>query len=253
MIDLQTILGSKVNTAFRVNGLWVPASSLSSTMPSYCDPAVFYYDGYTPQNFFISGTAFRLSFQGKKVAVCTAHQMELLEADPNQFAVFTESGKKMVTSSQMIVACDQSIDLRLFDFSEPSKKGMLDDVVWWKAKREELHDPVPAAVKVFCVGYPGDRNLIDYEQNFFKRQPTAVWGEMCTPGMSDRLAFKVSGSIVDDPDGMSGSPVFGITVDELQPKCFWAGIVANASSSVFNFVPASQVGAMINHLTSKQA
>jgi len=251
-VDLGTIIGSKLATSFRIGDLYVTANSVSTAVTNFTDPAIFHSDFGTLENFFLSGSSFRFKYQERYFAVITGHQMSIREAEADQFAITSQDSKTMTTSQSMVFAYNDDLDARLFEFTAPFLAGALGSKLWWPAKEEELFSPTPAAKKVFCVGYPGEANFIEYseleeELSEFRARPYCVWGEMIEPAMKNRLSFAPTDTSVRSPSGMSGAPVFGIDIVNTEPKCFWAGILANGSMNTFNFIPARQIGQMLEH------
>ncbi|MEM1237282.1 MAG: hypothetical protein AAGI10_09950 [Pseudomonadota bacterium] len=255
MIDRKTILGSRVATSFSVNGLWVPANSLTESLVAYIDPALFLTEYEDLESFFISASSFRFTINDRYFAACSSHQLSILEARYDQFAIFTnangkgETKQRLITSHRAVFDTVGDLDLVVFEFTEPVKAKAMQDVRWWHAKPEELASPVLSALRVFSVGYPGSANRIDYDKNEFKRSPSCVHGEMCEPHMEGCHSFRVTSTSLTDLAGMSGSPVFGIRREDNEPVVFFAGILTNASSSVCNFVVATQVGVAVDAAT----
>lgn len=244
MLDFETIIASRTKTAFTIGELIVPANSLSAALVAYVDPAIFHYHSEQPENFFLSGTCFKFRFSERYFAVLSLHQLSNLEVDGDQFALMTRDKKRMVTAEKMTFSDGADFDLLLFEFSEPVKSGSLDQN-WWAAQQRELFEPTPAALRTCCIGYPGERNFIDYDRSAYASKPMAIWGNMHEPAMNDRLSFRPLPIDLESPAGMSGSPVFGIRINQDKPECFWAGILTNASAEIFNFIPAARIGEML--------
>jgi len=52
-------------------------------------------------------------------------------------------------------------------------------------------------------------------------------------------------SIEFDPEGMSGSPVFGMRIDNLTPEVFLAGMLTNYSRNLFHFMSRVQLSYLL--------
>jgi len=243
--DISTIIGSRLATSFKIGDFYVTANGLAESLVAYCDPALFHYQDWPPQNFFLSGSSFRFSYRGRFYAIITAHHMDVHNVDASQFAILNQNSQHMTSSSGMVFADDEDFDLRLFDFTDPFNKGSIGTKNFWRATHDELFQPTPSALRVFCVGYPGEANFINFETNEFSARPFCVWGEMIEPKMRNRLSFIPTKTSLGNVAGLSGSPVFGIRLVETEPVCFWAGIVTNASLNAFNFIPSARIGKMI--------
>ncbi|KIT17222.1 hypothetical protein jaqu_09530 [Jannaschia aquimarina] len=243
---MDSFTASRLMTSFSVNGLFIPANSLSTAVVSYTDPALFACEDFGAGNFFISGSHFRFCIRDRYFAVCTAHQMVNSQASPEQFCIVDGSTRKMLSSHSMLFSQEDELDVRVFEFTDIVKTDSLPRVRWWRCMSEETAYPVQGASKVLSVGYPGERNFVRYtDPPHLPRTPVAVWGEMCEPRLSGRLAFSAKGMIDRDPAGRSGSPVFGIRVEDGKPICRWVGVIANANHRLYHFIQSHTITSMI--------
>jgi len=129
----------------------------------------------------------------------------------------------------------------LFEFTDVVNSGKLKKSDWYELRHDISSGIIPSAAMVCAIGYPGFRNSIDYEAKNYAKSPNVVWGKETRPRMQGRLSLVPDPEISFDPAGMSGGPVFGFRLESHSPEVFLAGIIANASNAVFNFMPLTRI------------
>ncbi|MEQ9243643.1 hypothetical protein [Roseovarius indicus] len=250
MNELRTIIGSRVLTSLRINGVYVPANSLTSVLQSYTAPALFHSDGFGKYHLSKSGSLFKVKTQGRYFCLVSAHQVLAPSAgyDHEQLCLHNPTSGKVVTSHRVIFPNDDpgfGYDVLLYEFTECVEAKKLYATDWFKIGRKQFSEAVPKPSKAVSIGYPSFRNTFDYEESKYAIGPNAVWGEEVEPKVNGRLAFAPMPEISFDPSGMSGAPVFGIYLNELEPALFFAGLLTNASPKVFNFISRTRLAHVI--------
>ena len=252
-MDLSTIIGSAALTAIDVNGLFVRANSIGRHLEPYCDPALFCSREINDYNPTKSGSSVRAKIFDRYFCICTHHQLSKHRYEFDQFCLSNSEAKKLTTSECAFFFHDnveQDYDFLMFEFTAPVRKGLLPRHHWYDITKDLERSLTPKPCLVLSIGFPGHLNSIDYDQMSYSSQAYAVYGSEANSSIKGRLAFKPDPEVSFDPAGMSGGPVFGISINGTTLKLFLAGIVSNATRSKFNFVPLSHLSrAIIESLT----
>lgn len=256
MSSLRTILGSRIATSAEVNGLIVPANSLTQHLTSYSEPAVFAAEGCGIYNMGLGGSMAKVKIGQRYFTILSQHQFEKGSFDFEQICLFNYETNKMATAEKAIFPIHAkndtgSIDCVLCEFTEPVLQGNISQNGWYEVGYDLSFEATRSAICVFAVGYPGYRNEIDYDNLNYAIGPNAVIGKETLPFLSDRLSFKPINSLGYDPKGMSGSPVFGIHLSNSYLKVFLAGIVTEASKDQFHFLPLNRLQSFFDRALSR--
>ena len=249
-MDINTILGSTTATAINVNGLYVRAREIGSVLQLYCDPALFHTAGTEPYTLSKSGSAFRVKFGDRYFCITTWHQLKNHGYRFEQLCVPNNELKKVVTSEGASFFrgednTELEYDFLMFEFTTPVHQGLLSRQGWYNIESDLQRRKTPKPNLTIAIGYPGCMNEIDYDRMAYNTRPYAIYGREARSSITGRLALEPHPKILFDPAGMSGGPVFGISVSELGPSLFFAGIISEATSSKFNFVPFSRLSRAI--------
>ena len=110
-----------------------------------------------------------------------------------------------------------------------------------------------AGVVLWIIGYPAERNAIDYEQGKIKNSRIVIRAIYQGASVSEHCHIaKVSSSIhLESYDGLSGSPVFYLqSVMHNGQECLFPRVVGmllrgTASSEIVHFVSAKVIGELI--------
>ena len=248
--DLQTILGSKIGTSVDVNGFFVPANSLANHLRRFSEPALFNTEEAGAYSLTKSGSLARIKFRKQYFALTSRHQVIGPHYKFDQLCMVAHDERTLFTSHSVVFPegdedQQDDFDVLLFEFTELVTSGRLPASGWYDVS-DDFHRKGPRQPgRVCCIGYPGYRNTINYDEMGYPRAPDAVWGVEVDPVLSGRLSFEPQPKIAFDPAGMSGAPVFGLSIDNDTPKTFFAGILTNASSVKFNFISFSRIKTML--------
>ncbi|MGY3439402.1 MULTISPECIES: hypothetical protein [unclassified Marinovum] len=245
--DLSTIIGTKVATSIEINGLWIPANSIASVLGRFVEPATFISPEFSPYDLSISGSFTKVKMNNRFFGLATEHQRGDLQRQYSyeQLGLLNLTTQTLTTSHFVFYGKSEAWDCTIYEFTDGVRSGSLSATGWYNVS-QDLGATIRAE-KALAIGFPGDRNSIDYLQSRYRAQPMAVWADPSEPSMKDRLSMVPNPEIDFEPSGMSGGGVFGISLASGQPKIFLAGLLANASTRVFNFIPVSTIARLRTH------
>lgn len=242
---MQTILGRKITTSVVDNSLVVPATSLGPHLRRYTFPAIFQSELNGETILTKGGSLAKVKADGRFFAITAYHvisennykltQLCLPQLRPNYFV--TSHAVRLPASKE---ALDQ-FDFVCFEFTEPVNEGLLDASDWFDATYDLNRTTDVEAVMVGCIGYPSHRNSIQYEERTYAVAPDLVWGDQKSSSIADRRSFSPVSPIDYEPSGMSGAPVFGLELRGRHLHLALAGILTNASSVTFNYLPIKSI------------
>ncbi|MFK7940142.1 MAG: hypothetical protein AB8B82_12230 [Roseovarius sp.] len=245
MIDLATILGSRINTSALINDLYIPANSIAERLQSFSEPALFHTNGMGQYHLSKSGSLTKIKAANRYFALITQHQLKAADYEYEQLCIFGSSPGRLVTSQSAIFSTDEAeqtdFDCVIFEFTEGVQSGLIDSGGWYNLGLELSDEYTPKPLIVCAIGYPGYRNNFDYENYVYPVSPNAIWGNECNTKVHARLAFEPHSPVDYDPIGMSGCPVFGIKLAENSVEVFLAGILTNASNKILHFLPRKRI------------
>ena len=252
MIDVETLWGRKINTAARVNSLYVPADSLNFRLLHFTDPGLFFHEEHSDYGLSKSGSFTKVRIGDRFFVMATSHQ---LETDPIPYDFInvvlhdTEGGHLTTSSSAtyQVVGTGERLDIIIFDFTEPVENGSLSSHHWYDLSQEIIEGKDPDFLAAFCFGYPSDTNTIDYETLSYRSSGLVVFGEPTTSSLANRMAIHPKHGVDRPMAGMSGGPVFGVQLNDFSANVVFAGIITNASSKKVNFLPISSISKFLIH------
>lgn len=256
MREKDTIFGSRPAAATRLNGLLVPNHLLSNNLQRYVDPALFYTEGIEPFSMTLSGSISRIKYADRYFAAITCHQLDLYAYHYRQLVLANRDRGVLITSHAASFPNpigDQRaiVDCILFEYTRVVDEGALSPSIWYDVSNDLFEASSEDAGTLCALGYPGHRNAIDYDSMTYKAGPNCVWGYSVPPTVSDRFSFIPRPAIKYSPDGMSGGPVFKLVDRAEGPEVRFAGILANASRHMFNYVPTSALNSLITQLKNE--
>jgi hypothetical protein len=250
--ELDTILGSRLNTSIKVNELFIPANSVAQHLRTFAEPAIFHSDVEEPYDMSKSGSLTKLKINGRFFVLTTLHQLKsghhlnFGSYNYDQLCIHNHETKHWLTSNRIIFPEGsednlEDFDCLLFEFTKAVEEYALQSSSWYNIDIDIKRDFTPKPMLVCCIGYPGFRNCIDYDNSTYAAAPNAIWGKEVKPSIRGRLAFKPINVESFDPAGMSGGPVFGIATEHDQLVTNFSGILTNASNFQFNFISFQRI------------
>ena len=252
----QTFFETKLATSFKIGELFVTANSLPHFLSTYTQPALFYAHALEKElehyRLSMGGTAFKVKFRGRYFCLVSAHQIRSPNSlyDYDELCIHSGATKKLFTSHRAIFSENDeglSFDAILYEFTDLVKDKQLTSYGWYPLSEKETNSINPKPLKCFSVDFPGHHNFIDYSKLHYSFQPYCAWGEEVESQIEGRLAFSTKPKLSFDPKGMSGSPVFGVEIDQLNPSVFFAGLLTNASREIFHFLPRKRLGLLFRY------
>lgn len=246
MNDLATIIGSKVRTAIDVNGLLIPANSFSAHLRQFSAPAVFASEGFEPFTMSLGGSMTKVRVGQRYFSILTRHQLDQGKFDFSQVSILSDETQHMVTTEKVVFQefrNEEGMDLDCIacEFTTPIREGVISCRGWYKIDTEVERERTPKPSLVCAIGYPGYRNHINFETMHYGISPNAILGREAEPSLKGRLSFKPINALEYDPRGLSGAPVFGVSLEALEPTAFLAGIVSEASRQQIHFVSLREI------------
>jgi hypothetical protein len=246
----------KLATSVKIGDLFVTANSIAPALSNYTQPALFYAhaqaDHLGPYGLSIGGTAFKIRYRNRYFCLVSAHQLKSPNAlyEHEELCIHSGANNRLLTSHKAIFAADDdelSFDAILYEFTDVVIDERLPSSGWYPINEKEITAGNPKPIRAFAVGFPGIYNSIDYSAQSYSFTPYCVWGDETAPMVPERLAFSPNPQVDFDPSGMSGSPVFGLDIDDLIPRVFFAGLLTNASKQIFHFMPRKRLGALFRY------
>jgi hypothetical protein len=250
-VELNTIIGSRVDTSVDFNGLVVPANSVAHHIMSYTSPALFYTENNDPYSITKSGSLSKVRYKDRYFALATHHQVQGESYAFGQLCIHNIERKIFNTSNCVFFpdgdsSSKEEFDCLLFEFTEAVNGKGLSRIGWYDIENDLKRHKIPDSLAFCCIGYPGFRNIIDYEQESYIVAPNAVFGRESKPALRERLSFKPINEISYDPIGMSGGPVFGLTLENGTVAANFSGVLTNASRTCFNFISLQRIKSLFS-------
>lgn len=250
-MELNTIIGSRVDTSVDFNGLIVPANSVAHHIMSYTSPALFYTENNDPYSITKSGSLSRVRYKDRYFALATHHQVRGENYEFDQLCIHNIERKTFNTSNRAFFpegdsSSKEDFDCLLFEFTDAVSGKGLSQVGWYDIENDLRRHMTPKSLVCCCIGYPGFRNRIDYDQAAYIVAPNAVFGRESSPALQGRLSFKPINEISYDPVGMSGGPVFGLSVESGKVVANLSGVLTNASRTCFNFISLQRIKSLFS-------
>lgn len=219
-------------TATDVNGVLVPATSVSSTLANYVTNLVVYNEHPT-YLLSLCGSATPLRFEDRYFLACCAHQLKGNEYD--RVALLKDDGSVLVTSAGVRhfiqpTESDYS-DLVIFDFSEPCHDHPDLRRRFFPLKEVPPFAPHTDTLFVQVAGYPStvQNYNVDEEKKELGLKKYKVLCELDSqPADEALLRLKSLAPLSLNPDGMSGGSAFTVQLVNGRPKAYFAGMTTRA-------------------------
>jgi len=238
---MDTLIARKLGTSVSDNGLLIPVDSLGRHLRRYTFPAIFHTDLDGEMILTKGGSLAKVKTNGRFFGITAYHVISENNYELTQLCLPQIRPMHFVTSHAarfpISGAAKDQFDFICFEFTEPVKEGLLDKNDWYDATYDLSRSNDVEAILVACLGYPSHRNSIQYDEKTYPVAPNLVWGDQIDSRISDRRSFAPINPIGYEPSGMSGAPVFGLELRGQNLHLALAGILTNASSTTFNYLP----------------
>ena len=272
---VPSFLTAKLKTSVLMNGVLVPFNRSLDNLQRFCRP-VFMRNDDPMFDISVHGSSFLMRHRGRNLMVCSRHQLENADRQPDELMVIVGEGEdqrgvtpSMVGRVGLDGPGDPDVgDILFAEFTSPFYGVDLSASFYdldLHATPDLRQVPSDRVTLVFTVGYP--RRFVDYDTDYTDDyEPTDVrvvsrWVKvyleqaeplpMDKPGLIPLQVHSRYDVRIGDPDGFSGSPVFFLYQDAgRQSRLGFAGMVTFASElGRFNMVEATHIRAACDMLT----
>ena len=252
MNDDLTIFGLALSSSVSLRGIFIPRPSIAGVLEKYADPALFFTTDFPDFPLTKGGSLTRVKYKERYFAITTCHQFDRHSYDYKQLILIgTKVGDGVTShnSTSPSASGDQRdvIDCVILEFTASVEDGKVEKNRFLEIPLIEKWRFTEDYFCCFCIGYPSHRNNLD--ERHYSMAANAVWGEPCEPLIHRRISFRPFKSLEYEPDGMSGGPVFSLSDDMGRHVVELAGILTNASSRAFNFLPMSEIYPLLEYAT----
>lgn len=241
----KTLLERKIGTSVSDNGLIVPIDSLGEHIRRYSFPAIFHSSIQDEAILTKGGSLAKVRTDNRYFAITAYHVISNNNYDLTQLCLPEITPGRFVSSHAARFpasrAAEDDYDFVTFEFTDPVNEGLLSRSDWFDVTYDLNRSADFDAMLMVCLGYPSHRNFIQYDEKLYPVTPNAVWGEQIEPMIHHRRSFAPINPVAYDPIGMSGAPVFGLELREAHLHLALTGILTNASSRTFNYLPISSI------------
>ncbi|MEO1182326.1 MAG: hypothetical protein AAFX51_16100, partial [Cyanobacteria bacterium J06636_28] len=253
VIDLKTVIGSRVGTSIQVGRLIIPAASQADYWSRFAEPCLLYNEGFEPYELSISGSLTLVKIHDRYFAISTQHQLAIQSYNYDQVSLTDKTSQTMTTSHAAFFPEDKNreLDCLIYEFTDVRNEGKLPEHSWFDLTSQFNNRSRIKVMSVYAIGYPGYRNHIDYCKSHYGISPNGIYGEPSDTSISGRHAFKPKHSLDYEPSGMSGGPVFGLSLTPNGVIGFFAGIITDATKSQFHYLGFSRIFLLFDHLLSR--
>jgi len=271
MINIDPITRAKMALSIELNGIHLPVPAIPENIQRFCRPLAFYNEGYDHELSF-SGSSLLVRHHGRNLLLCSRHQLTNAGRRPDEIVIVLdgESGRRVgLNPNEVIQAVMDPV-------SDPALADLADIMLAEYSSNQPGRDLAPHFLKldlaatpdlrsapsemidaIFTIGYPtGDTSYnshFDEEWNvigvdivsrwrklYFRQAPATAWD---TPGLIPLDPAKDDDLALEDPDGISGAPVFFVYgIKAGQPALGFAGIIIRANrQGRANMLEAAQI------------
>lgn len=246
MREIPTFLQSRLETSVRIGPLYYPANAVAEYLRNFCAPCLFHSEYSRPFHLSKGGSVSFLKYRNRFFAMTSLHQFSKARFDYSQLVIGNPARRTLVTPEAAVfpmgsVQHQEDFDCVRLEFSAPVANNLLSEHLWFDLSSSAVTEPQVDPVICFCIGYPGYRNFIDYDQMSYAVAPNAVWGEAKPSALKGRKAFIPIGKLDYEPEGMSGAPVFRIDLEGTSLCLNFAGVLTEATSSMFNYISIDRI------------
>ena len=252
-MDLETVIGSVVNTSVRVGALYVPARNIAASLHRFVDPALIHANMEYPFEFTKSGSATKVKYKDRFFALLTEHQFSNQSYNPSDFLILNPGTRLLCTASAYYFQTrsdDKAIDqdLLIFDFTECVEAGDLPKYFWYNICEDSAAHKKFMPNKLICIGYPGAVNNIDFDAPRYDAKAVSIHGNPTRSSVRQRVSFVPDSVPSFEPKGMSGGGVFALSVQNREAVIYFAGMLTNATEHMFNFLSVTRICAALDRV-----
>ena len=251
--DLDTIMGRSTWTSVKVQGVFVPASSLQSRLHRFSRNLAVYTHvaGYEVQ---LIGSATGLRYGTHNFFVATAHQVEGRPFEDIGIMVPGEKGSFITSAGLMrLVPPDlqqdtDAYDLVVLDYTPQSVESPQLDQMFFRLNKETMLDDDDDVIACLAYGCP----FIDQKYHIVddNKLGTVTRSLTCKPSSQPLdLALAQCRTLQPmnfDPNGLSGGPVFASVLQGSEIVVKFAGVINRAGAGKIHYIKARVVAQLLN-------
>jgi hypothetical protein len=257
--ELETLVGQKVWTSVRVQGLFVPANALHSRLHAFGQNLVLFthVEDYEVQ---LIGSAAGLDYRGAKFLVCTAHQIK--DRPHNEIGIISQLRNSYISSAGYTKFSDTGAhresddkDLCAFDFTLQTTENKELVHRFFQLSSSDFMSEDDDVIAYLAYGCPfADQKYDIVDENHVglvirsmtcepQKQPSDPAIGLC------RLLSPTS----FEANGLSGGPVFATVLQGHDVVLKFAGIINRAGNSQIYFIKAKEIKNLLDLAADKQA
>jgi len=258
MTSIDPFTESHAILSIAVNGLLLKAPDVPGSLLRFVRPLAFYNEGHSNELSF-SGTSLRVRVRGRNLLLSSRHQLTNAGRRPEDIVIVLD-----VEDSRRVAVNPNEVSQAVLDAaSDPGHSDLADMLLAEYAPRSTGRDlrphfldldllsipdlrqtPAASLDVIFTLGFPTSDT--DYDTSFdddynvtgidivsrwwklyFRQDQPTEWDK---PGLVPLEPARSEDQIPDDPDGMSGAPVFFISgMKQREPKLGFGGIILRAN------------------------
>lgn len=235
----RNLLDRLVGTSVRLNGLILPASTLTSTLSRFVDN-LFVWNDHDIYKVSLIGSAVPIKFAERYFLLCTNHQIR--DSKLENVSLLGRDGRNIITSSGVRRFDDETnphyLDLAAFEFTEPCKAHP--DLKERFFDLREIPPDVPSADIVFAVvaGFPSKDQKYELEEGNHIGKLKRIVVCHLEPSTFDPalLCLRADEPLDLNPDGMSGGSAFVVQIAGGEFRAYFAGLVVTGGIDRFHII-----------------
>ena len=258
MTQIDPFTRAKITLSIEVNGIHLPVPAVPGSLQRFCRPLAFYNKGYD-QELSFSGSCLLVRHNGHNLLLCSRHQLTNARRRPDEIVIVLdgEGGRRVgmnpneVSQAVLHPSSDPAFadlaDIMLAEYSpnQPDRDLAPHFLPLDLAATPDLQSaPSDSVDAIFTIGYPTSDtsyetrfdeewtvvgvDIISHWWKLYLRQvaPSAWDG----PGLIPLVPAREDNPVLEDPDGISGAPVFFIYgMKAHKPGLGFAGIIIRAN------------------------
>lgn len=240
-MDDMDFFGQMLDQSVKLGKIYVPAQSLHTVLGRYCRHLLVWTHDET-YKFQLLGTAIPVFYRERYLLICTAHQLQSVE--PEDVCMLYPDGSLSVSNSGVrhwnngAAGETDATDITVFEFTEPleAHRELQADFFNFDSVPPDIQSD--NVIALFTAGFPSSDQIYDLGVNnhlgSVKRNIVAM-----LDGQPDDMAL-IRARFVEpldfNPDGMSGSPVFVVQIQNGKFHAYLAGMMMRAGRETFYFL-----------------
>lgn len=268
---IPSFIEARLRTAVAINGIDLSLKVVPTALRRFCTPAFFHYDDPV-LDLSKYGSALRIRYRDRNLVLLTQHQLGHGPGRlrPEQFtvALIGSDGRKVGLSPNVVsrprvetIPHRNLEDLLILGYEDTRNGRDLRSLFLNIDLETTLETVNPETIEAsFAIGYPtcGDTNDVKFDEDY---QPTSFdmemrWAQlylkldeaapMDTENRRAMVPDPKAGQVMLVPDGMSGAPVFFVSVVASIPRLGFAGMITDARPDRYMVYDGAMIRRMLD-------